>query len=310
MEGEKQYGKRRGKNKIAATPDPAPTVMASPADELRRKEKFNSTLIITIGCLTLLFGLGGMWSGIANPFASILEKNAAEQAKLAAAEQAALAAEMSKDTDGDGLTDYLENNTYSTNPYLKDSNGDGIDDKASIEQGIEPNCTEGQICFGGSSATETGASATASTSTAAQLQTSLTTANPAISADYIRSLLLANGTSADQLDGISDEELIEQFKTYVKENPDVASALETQGLDVDSFIGSSSTNSTVSLSVTNSSVDVSSLNIKSADDLKNLTGAQIRQLMISAGASAAVLSAVGDDELKEIFLKQLQSKTQ
>lgn len=310
MEGDEQYGKPRRSRRPQAVENhigsEAPT-----ADSLRRKEKFNSILIITIGCLTLIFGLGGMWYGLANPFENIIAESAAEQAKLAAAEQAALQAEMTKDTDGDGLTDYVENNTYGTNPYLKDSNGDGIDDKTSIERGIEPNCSEGQICFSGASAADTATSAATSSSAAPQLQTSLAVANPTISADYIRSLLLKNGTTADQLADVTDAELIAQFKEYLADNPDVVTALKAQGLDVDSFTAtSSSTASNVSLSAPSGTIDVSSLNIKSADDLKQLSGAQIRQLMISAGASSVVLSAVGDEELKQIFIKQLEAKTQ
>ena len=89
------------------------------------------------------------------------------------------------------------------------------------------------------------------------------------------------------------------------------STLRSQGLDVDSFqAAASTTSSTVSLSAPSGKIDGSSLNIKSAADLEALTGAQIRQLMIAAGANSAVLSAVGDEELKQIFIKQLEAKTQ
>lgn len=306
MEGDEQYGKPRRKGRAA--PKPANRQDAPPtADGLRRKEKFNSLLIITIGFLTLVFGLGSMFYGLANPFADILAKSAAEQAKLAAAEKAKEEAAMKLDTDGDGLTDYDEANKYSTNPYLKDSNGDGIDDKTSLARGIDPNCAEGQICFSGNAA-----AGSTSSASVGQLQTTPSiSASPTISASYIRSLLVANGATDDQLSGVSDAELVSQFRAYLKENPAIASTLKAQGMDVDSFqVASSGTaaTSSISLKINPQSIDISSLNIRSAEDLKSLSGAQIRQLMISAGASSAVLSAVSDEELKQIFIKQLEAK--
>lgn len=303
MEGGEQYGKPRGKQRPKAE-NKNPASSMPPVDGLRRKEKINSLLIISIGFFTLIFGLGSMWVGLANPFEKIFAESAAIQAKLAEAERIALQQSMTADTDADGITDYEENNTYGTNPYLKDSNGDGIDDKTSIARGIDPNCTEGQICFSGTTAT----GASTSTSGVTQLQTGVSTPSPTISADYIRTLLLQNGTTADQLAGVSDADLIQQFRDYLIANPSLVTTLEAQGMDVASFQAVAS--STVSMPAPSGTVDVSSLNIKSAADMKNLTGAQIRALMISSGASATVLSAVGDEELKAIFLKQLEAKTQ
>ncbi len=307
MEGDEQYGKPPRPRLPNAANNQAAS--ATPFEHsLRRKEKFNSALIISIGFLTLVFGLGSMSYGLANPFEDILKKNAAEQAKVAAAQQLILQQAMTVDTDGDGLSDYDEANKHNTNPYLKDSNGDGIDDKTSIEQGIDPNCAEGQVCFGG---TPVNASVSTSSASTAQLQTGVQKQGPTISAAYIRTLLVSNGATQEQLSGVSDTELIEQFRQYLRENPEVLSSLKAQGLDVDSFIAvASATSSAVSLSAPSGAVDIGSLNIKSAADLKNLTGAQIRQLMISSGASSAVLSAVGDEELKQIFIKQLEAKTQ
>ncbi|MBU4217319.1 hypothetical protein L6270_02480 [Candidatus Parcubacteria bacterium] len=53
---------------------------------------------------------------------------------------------MTKDTDGDGLTDYNELNTYKTSPYLEDSDSDGFSDKVEIDSGKDPNCPTGAIC--------------------------------------------------------------------------------------------------------------------------------------------------------------------
>ena len=52
-----------------------------------------------------------------------------------------------KDTDGDGLTDYDELNIFGTGSYLADSDSDGLDDKLEITRGTDPLCAAGQNCF-------------------------------------------------------------------------------------------------------------------------------------------------------------------
>ena len=54
-----------------------------------------------------------------------------------------LAALKSKDTDGDGLSDYDELYVYHTSPYIKDSDSDGIPDGVEVANGTDPNCPQG-----------------------------------------------------------------------------------------------------------------------------------------------------------------------
>jgi hypothetical protein len=59
---------------------------------------------------------------------------------------AAIEALKSKDTDGDGLSDYDEIYIYHTSPYIKDSDSDGIPDGVEVKNGTDPNCPQGQDC--------------------------------------------------------------------------------------------------------------------------------------------------------------------
>jgi hypothetical protein len=51
-----------------------------------------------------------------------------------------------KDTDGDGLSDYEEVYAYNTSPYLKDTDGDGLPDGTEVKNGTDPNCKTGDTC--------------------------------------------------------------------------------------------------------------------------------------------------------------------
>ena len=43
-----------------------------------------------------------------------------------------------KDSDGDGIPDFLETNKYHTNPFSKDTDKDGLSDKFEIDNGLDP----------------------------------------------------------------------------------------------------------------------------------------------------------------------------
>ena len=53
------------------------------------------------------------------------------------------------DTDGDGLSDWAELNTYKTSPYLADSDSDGVADADEIKAGADPNCPPDRDCGSG-----------------------------------------------------------------------------------------------------------------------------------------------------------------
>jgi len=297
MEGDEQMSGGENYRFAAAesgeNPNPAP-------DYRPHREKFNSLLILLIGVFAVVIGGVSMWLNLANPFADIIRKGQAQTEALAAKQQAELALLRSKDTDGDGLSDYDETNQYDSSPYLKDSDGDGVDDKAEVDRGTDPNCPEGQNCF-------SSGDQSASSDSVPVMQTSIGNPTVTITADYIRQIMKQNGATDDELALLTDDELMAAYKSYLEDNPQVAASLAAQGVNVN--FGSTATGATSPAQPASGNLDLETLNINSVADLEKLTGAQIRQLMIDSGASASVLAQVTDDELKTMFLKQLETNS-
>jgi len=266
------------------------------------KEKLISILIVSIGFFAIIIAGAAMWSNINNPFAEIIRQGLEQDKVLAAAQQAEILALQTKDTDGDGLSDYSELNQYATSPYLKDSDSDGIDDKAEVERKSDPNCPEGQNCF-------TTPNQSTSTADVPTLQTSLSSPTIEITPDYIRQIMKNNGATDEQLAILTDEELLAEFKKYLDDNPAIAAEMSAKGVNIN--IQTTTIAPSSMAQPDTSKVDLKSLNVNSVADLEKLSGAQIRQLMISAGGDATILAQVSDDELKAMFLAKLQAnKTQ
>ena len=98
--------------------------------------------------LAVLIALGGVWqigAAIKRPFAYKETKVASSRAGI---ESDYVNLLKSRDTDGDGLSDYDEIFVYKTSPYLEDTDGDGISDYDEVMiHGTDPNCPQGQNCL-------------------------------------------------------------------------------------------------------------------------------------------------------------------
>lgn len=195
------------------------------------------------GAWILLFvGVFGAVFGVWHWRATVVDAFATKQSTfktLDQIEEDRIAALKTKDTDGDNLSDYDETYVYRTSPYLKDSDGDGIDDKAELAKQTNPNCPEGKDCgpLGGSagsaanpnviSSADIGANAGALapvTDSAAQQQAVDSLFNPT-PAD-VRKLLLDSGVAQSEIDKIDDATLMEMYRQSLsdaqKQNPNPA----------------------------------------------------------------------------------------
>lgn len=149
-------------------------------------------------------------------------------ADLAGGDSSAMAILKTIDTDGDGLSDYDEIYIYGTSPYLEDTDGDGISDYDEVRRGTDPLCPEGRTCVGGSeisdpdlpnviapltdqSADESAVYSGLNDQTAQQILSG------EIDAGLLRQILLSTGVAtADTLDQISDEELVNSYQEALK----------------------------------------------------------------------------------------------
>lgn len=250
----------------------------SSVDKRSAKEKATVAIVLVTAFLAVIFGFSQLSQAMKNPFVKLFE-NAPAVPDEESAQALAILEQKQKDTDGDLLSDYDELNAYGTSPYLADSDSDGISDKEEIDTGHDPNCSGSDTCFKSDTAIS---NQNISTDGAQALFSGQS--DPTI----IRNLLIQKGFPKETLDQISDEQLMATYQQALAgENPTTSSGSDTQ----------------------TANIDLSKINIKSLDDLKNLTGAQIRQLMISQGAPADVLSQVSDEQLKNMFLSKLNEQS-
>ena len=131
----------------------------------------------------------------------------------------------SKDTDGDGLSDYDEFNVYQTSPYLEDTDSDGLSDSVEVKSGSDPNCPIGQNCVGANNfviqvatgttpilAVDSGSLGIINVSSSTS-ETDLKNALAGqVDAPTLRQILLDNGADKTILDTISDADLLKSYQ--------------------------------------------------------------------------------------------------
>lgn len=125
------------------------------------------------------------------------------------------------DTDGDGLSDWDEENFYHTSPYNTDTDSDGIPDNTEIARRTDPSCPQGQNCgyvYTPPSASGllglTGSDSSASSSQAYGSPLPLV---PERSATSVRAYLKAQGVSDAQLSSYTDEMLLQAYDQSVQD---------------------------------------------------------------------------------------------
>lgn len=186
---------------------------------LPRPQKIAVLVLFVLALAVIIFWIFQFRSQLTRPL-GLDKKSQDEKITVVSGDQ-------NKDTDGDGLADYEELNTYKTSPYLDDTDSDGLMDKQEIDRGSDPLCPEGKNCQATEVATGTNVninngllgdmSGVASTSTldAAQVadQAALESAlSGKIDAAGLRQLLISSGADKTVLDKISDADLMKSYQ--------------------------------------------------------------------------------------------------
>ena len=274
-------------------------------DQRSGREKLITAGIIVMAFVAVFFGYFQLAQGINGPFLSLMRvaENSPAGTNASTDLQSELVAFLElqqQDSDSDGLSDYAELKIYATSPYIEDSDSDGLTDKEEVDRGYDPNCPGQKSCVASS---DSGGS-----SQAVPRFTALpgVSQNSRITPDYLRQILTDSGMSATDVADITDAELISLFNEIATGNGDLLIEL---GIDQSDLSLSQSTVGSGASGASASNVNTGDLNISSINDLQSITGAQLRQMMIDQGAPEDLLSAISDEELKEMFLSKLAEQS-
>ena len=234
-------------------------------------------VLVVIGFSTLYFGVWYIRQKITVPFEPVVSTN--EESPSANATNGQVQSLRERDTDGDGLNDFDELNIYETSPYIADSDSDGLNDNVEIAGGTDPNCPQGQTC--GRVLTNT-----TNTQAADELfpdlvpaempDTPTTTDSSNLSADELREILKDAGVSAEEVDKISDEDLIATYQEVLAEQGQ-GNATAVEG---------------------SSAITYEELSSLSADD--------IRQILVESGVPQETINQYDDATLIQIFQDSLE----
>lgn len=171
------------------------------------QKKAGVILLAVAGILVLVLGFWSISYKIKSPFFLKQVDN-----KLLSNEAVS---DLTKDTDGDGLTDWEEANIYHTSAYLEDSDSDGSSDSAEIKGGTDPNCPEGKDCRASQELPAASpALQTPSLGAAAEPTLDLPAVLPA---DEIRKMLKEAGMSDENLKKLDDKAVLEIYQKAVEE---------------------------------------------------------------------------------------------
>src|SRR3989344_5945249 len=256
-------------------------------------EKMIAVIIGLLGISALVLGTLQIQKGIKGPFQKNIASEKDKRNDLDLEQVDKLTELQKKDTDKDGLNDFIELYNSRTSPYLRDSDSDGIDDKTEIDQGADPNCPKGQDC--GLPVVAPTNLNIGNTNESAKFTNApiLNQASDALSGNLppaeLRKILISSGAPENTINGLSDDELVKLYNEVLGNQPTVG---------INTPVANSS--------AANPLPDVSKL---TPADLEKLTPAEIRTLMSQFGIAKETLDQVDDATLKTIFIQAIQEQT-
>lgn len=185
-----------------------------------KEQKLGFALVIGVGFLA--FVMGGFYIGAHLTDAFDIEYDGPAIMTVEQQQAKALLDLQTSDTDGDSFSDYEELYLYRTSPYLTDTDGDGTDDATEVAQGTDPNCAPGAAC----SSVENDAFGSSGTVVTPQFETPggevlqenldlLDAFTEDVSAEDVRQFLIEGGISEEQVNALSDDEVIQLYESVI-----------------------------------------------------------------------------------------------
>lgn len=196
------------------------TLMHSPLFSRNKKLALFSLAIVAVVAVGV--GFYQIYIGIYEPFKTEGEFESLSASTIEERVQSinSLLSLQTSDSDSDGISDYDELYTYKTSAYLKDTDSDGIDDIIELKQGSDPTCHKDKGCG------ETIPSSPPVPQVLPEFPLYLEESGelpslpltPGLSETMItpsdlRLLLEQSGFPKEQLNSLSDEELMETWKS-------------------------------------------------------------------------------------------------
>lgn len=223
--------------------------------QLKSKQKAFFAMFVLCATIALVFSYYSIREGVTSPWrVSILDiKNQKDLLKDPVITQEETAKRI--DTDGDGLSDWDEEKVYHTSPYLWSTAGDNVPDNVKIALGENPLCKHGEKCdvtaamkfnlptttYPGADLLDTNVQDDLSgiimgdsqigksirqTAGDAGVDMSLQSVVPRDPALLRQTLLQTGQVTQDDLDKVSDEQLLKYFDEaqaeILKQNPNLA----------------------------------------------------------------------------------------
>ncbi|MFW0838057.1 MAG: hypothetical protein ACKKL5_03580 [Candidatus Komeilibacteria bacterium] len=182
-----------------------------------------------------------------------------------------------QDTDGDGLSDYLEQYVYGTSSYIADTDSDDISDSDEVLQGTDPLCGQDGGC-------------------AQPINTpSAMTGDDSLDA-LINNDQVNNDTGASSADGMTRQQLTDILVQMGFNATDLANVSDQDlALLYDE-----------ALRMAQNSGDT----INPVNDTGNITAEEIRQALLDSGVSASQLEGITDEELIQLYQQAISSQAQ
>lgn len=112
-------------------------------EKLSKQQKVSVCILGVCGIFVFGFSFYRLRSSVYAPFLTNKSELAVVKSLIGPTPEEEVAKQKRTDTDGDSLSDWDELNIYKTNPYLKDTCGDGLADNVRLATGKNLVCSSG-----------------------------------------------------------------------------------------------------------------------------------------------------------------------